>query len=91
MIKLISNPIRGLAVLVVTGLAVFGAVQLSLSGQPNNVPAHFNVQTTPVNREAHGVTSYAPIIKRAAPSVVNIYSTRTIKLRRMPMNPFFGD
>jgi serine protease Do len=54
------------------------------------------VDTTPVNRSASPVTSYAPVIKKAAPSVVNIYSSRTVRqqssLRDDPMfRQFFGD
>jgi len=53
-----------------------------------------NVESTPVNRDATPVTSYAPIVKKAAPSVVNIYTTRIIHLqaRRNPFanNPYFG-
>ncbi|HUZ06668.1 MAG TPA: Do family serine endopeptidase [Candidatus Paceibacterota bacterium] len=51
-----------------------------------------NVESTPVNRDATPVTSYAPVVKKAAPSVVNIYTTRIIHLRAMggPFdNPFF--
>jgi serine protease Do len=48
------------------------------------------VETTPVNRSASPVTSYAPVIKKAAPSVVNIYSTRTVRVRPM-QNPFEGN
>jgi serine protease Do len=73
------------------GLAVFAATQLSLMARETNPPPRFNLKDTPVNRESAGLTSYAPVIKRAAPSVVNIYSTRTVRMRRMPMNPFFND
>ena len=52
-----------------------------------------NVESTPVNRDATPVTSYAPVVKKAAPSVVNIYTTRIVHLqaRRNPFadNPFF--
>jgi len=74
------------------GMVVFGAVQLNLFGRDSgNVPPRLNVEDTPVNREARGVTSYSPVVKRAAPAVVNIYSTRTVnlKVRRIPLNPFF--
>jgi serine protease Do len=76
------------------GLIVFTALPSGSFARETNSPARITVQNTPVNRDVHGVTSYAPIIKRAAPSVVNIYSTRTIhmELRRMPMMPFpFGN
>jgi serine protease Do len=57
-----------------------------------NEPA-FNVSNASVNRDARLGTSYAPIVKKAAPSVVNIYSTRFVKERpwRNPLmnDPFF--
>jgi serine protease Do len=58
-----------------------------------------NVENTPVNRDASPATSFAPVIKKAAPSVVNIYSTRIVqeRARRYPFindplfRQFFGD
>ena len=55
-------------------------------------------ESTPVNRDARLGTSYAPIVKKVAPSVVNIYTTRFIKehIRRNPLlndpmlRQFFG-
>ena len=49
-----------------------------------------NVSSTPINRDARLATSYAPIVKKAAPSVVNIYSTRYIK-QRFYQNPMMAD
>ena len=49
------------------------------------------VSSTPVNRDARSGTSYAPVVKKAAPSVVNIFTTRFIKERPNPFqnDPFF--
>jgi serine protease Do len=49
----------------------------------------FSVSTTPINRDRPG-NSYSPVVKKVAPSVVNIYSTRFIKERPMN-NPFLND
>jgi len=49
-----------------------------------------NVDATPVARDVRPVTSFAPIVKKAAPSVVSIYSSRTVKIRQM-RNPFQDD
>jgi serine protease Do len=46
------------------------------------------VETTPVNRDARLGVSFAPVVKKAAPSVVNIYSTHIVHVRPM-RNPFF--
>jgi serine protease Do len=52
-----------------------------------------SVDSTPINRDIKSVTSFAPVIKKAAPSVVNIYSTQIIHMRpfRLPFqdDPFF--
>ena len=54
------------------------------------------VDTTPIVRDARAVTSFAPVVKKAAPSVVNIYSTHIVQLRRNHFQrpvlpPVFGD
>lgn len=74
---------------IIGGAIVFTTVQLTSLGRETNAPPEIKVDSTPLERETHGVTSYAPIIKRAAPSVVNIYSTRIVREREM--NPFFND
>src|SRR5262245_41890086 len=88
--KIVSKPILAITSALLSGLAVFAALQGKSSEREKAPMPKLNVQTTSVNREARGVTSYAPVIKRVAPSVVNIYSTRTVQMRRMPM-PFFDD
>jgi serine protease Do len=56
-----------------------------------------NLDATPIVRAAGASGSFAPIIKRAAPSVINIYSARTVHLRRNSafddpfFSQFFGD
>lgn len=47
------------------------------------------VDSTPVNRDPQSGNSYSPIVKKVAPSVVNIYSSKTYKQRRW--NPFMND
>lgn len=55
----------------------------------NDVPPPITVDKTPINRSTSGITSFAPIVKKAAPSVVNIYSTRIVHYRQY--DPFAGD
>ena len=53
-----------------------------------------NVDTTPIVRDAKTVNSFAPVVKKAEPSVVNIFSTQIIHerlLRRPFFRQFFGD
>jgi len=95
--KLISKPLFGLFAVVVGAATIFCAFHFTCWAKDNQ--PRFNLSSTPINRDARSGTSYAPIVKKVAPSVVNIYSTRFIKerLRRNPMmdNPifrqFFGD
>jgi serine protease Do len=52
-------------------------------------PPSISVDSTPINRSTSGITSFAPIVKKAAPSVVNIYSSHVIHYRQY--NPFLND
>src|SRR6266550_7389377 len=56
----------------------------------NNPPAKLNVQETPLTREVKAATSFAPIVKKVAPSVVNIYSTMIVR-ERPRQNPLLDD
>jgi serine protease Do len=49
------------------------------------------VDTTPINRAGQSPASYAPVVKKAAPSVVNIYSTTIVHMRQRYWNPFYND
>jgi len=84
--KLISKPVIFSAVL---GAAVVLAVSHFSSWGRDNEPG-FAVSSTPVNRDARLGTSFAPVVKKVSPSVVNIYTTRFVKERPM-YNPFLND
>ncbi len=86
--RLISKPMFGVFAVVLVAAAILSISHFTSWGKDDQ-PA-FNVSTTPVNRDARLGTSYAPVVKKAAPSVVNIYSTRFVKERPM-MNPMFND
>lgn len=75
------------------GLAwALALLQFTALGRDSVALPRFNLQDTPIEREARGVTSFAPIIKRAAPSVVNINIVSSRAVRERPlMNPFFND
>ncbi len=66
-------------------LAVAAVFHFTLWGKGTE-PA-FRVESTPVNRDAKLGASLAPVVKKAAPSVVNIYSTHIVHVR--PMRPSF--
>ena len=86
--KLISRPLPFLLAVALGAAAVLTVSHFTLWGRDNQ-PA-FAVSTAPVNRDARLGTSFAPIVKKAAPSVVNIFSTRFIKERAV-QNPFQND
>lgn len=62
-----------------------------------NPPPRLLIQDAPINREARAPISFAPVIKKVEPSVVNIYSTMTVKERPNPLlndpflRRFFGE
>jgi serine protease Do len=80
-----------------SGLWILIALQAALplgaapaSDKPN--PAlKLTVEDTPIHRDLKAATSVAPVVKKVAPSVVNIYSTVTIRERpnRLFSDPFF--
>jgi len=55
-----------------------------------NPPPKLNLQEAPLKPEIKAATSLGPVIKKIAPSVVNIYSTATIR-EPASRNPFFDD
>ncbi len=57
--------------------------------QAKETAPDIRVDSTPVNREAPGM-SYAPVVKKVAPSVVKIYSTRFVH-ERLRRSPFAND
>ena len=73
----------------IAGALVVAGLFFLTSSARESEPA-IKVETTPVNRDARLGASFAPVVKRAAPSVVNIYSTHIVHIRPM-RNPFFAD
>jgi len=69
---------------------VAGLLAVRMASHAAEPPAAVRVDATPLNREPQSGNSYAPVIKKIAPSVVNIYSTRFVKERRSH-NPFMDD
>lgn len=50
------------------------------------------VDATPVARDTKMVQSFAPIVKQVAPTVVNVFTSKTVKETMDPrMSPFFND
>src|SRR6266436_2262709 len=49
------------------------------------------VNEAPLARETRMTTSFAPVVKRVAPSVVNVFTTKTVRNQSPEMMPFFDD
>ena len=83
--KIISRPFAGFLSAVAGSLLVVGVFHFTLWAK--DAPPNIKVSNTPLVRDVKLGTSFAPIVKKAAPSVVNIYSTRTVQEQPM-RNPF---
>src|SRR4051812_39022518 len=66
------------ALLVAGGAGTFTWNQLQAKEQAKPVPVKLTVSEKPVSRET-GVTSFAPVVKKVAPSVVKIVVTASTK------------
>jgi serine protease Do len=92
-----SRPVFAFLAATIGALAMVALFYLTSRGQETG--PDIKVEATPVNRDAKLGVSFAPVIKRAAPCVVYIYSTRIVPVRpyRNPLlsdpfvRQFFGD
>ena len=95
--KIISRPFAGFLSAVAGSVFVVAVFHFTVWGK--DAPPNIKFSSTPLVRDVKLGTSFAPIVKKAAPSVVNIYSTRTVQeqplrnpFRNNPMfRQFFGD
>jgi serine protease Do len=53
-------------------------------------PVRFVVDEAPVKRDTHFTTSFAPVVKKVSPAVVNVFTTTAPK-KEANQNPFFDD
>ncbi|MGH7992248.1 MAG: trypsin-like peptidase domain-containing protein, partial [Limisphaerales bacterium] len=86
----LSRPLVGFFSATVGALAIVVLFYLTAWGQETG--PDIKVDATPLNRDARPGVSFSPVIKKAAPCVVYIYSTRIVHVRpyRGPLNdPFF--
>jgi serine protease Do len=85
----ISRPVFGIFAAMMGAVAIVALVYLTSWGRETG--PEIKVEKTPVNREAQMGLSFAPVVKKAAPSVVNIYSTTIVHMRQRYGNPFSND
>jgi serine protease Do len=71
-------------------LVLSATLRVAAAKSTNNPPAKITVEERSVNRDVRAPISFAPVIKRVAPSVVTIYSSMTIH-EKGDRNPFSDD
>jgi len=86
--KLISRSLAGFFSVLAAALTIIAVFHLTSWGKDAG-PA-IKIDATALERSPQLGTSFAPVVKKAAPSVVNIYSTHIVHLRQF-RNPFFDD
>ncbi|MBI3851542.1 MAG: DegQ family serine endoprotease [Verrucomicrobia bacterium] len=67
------------------------AFEKSSGGKSAKTTVPIVVNESPVTRENKMTTSFSPVVKKVAPSVVNVFTTKTVKNPSPEMLPFFGD
>jgi len=75
-------------------LALAIGIPFSTMAAEKNPPAKLKVDSAAIERDMRSGHSYSAVIKKAAPSVVSIYSTKTVKLSRYHRffnNPLFDE
>jgi serine protease Do len=92
-----KKPLNGGLMAVLAGALIWGTTCLafdrSLTGEKVvkvNVP--ITVNETPLKRDARSGTSYSPVVKQVSPSVVSIFTSKTVKNPRAEQgldNPLF--
>ncbi|MBI4657859.1 MAG: DegQ family serine endoprotease [Verrucomicrobia bacterium] len=81
--------LAGALILTGSGLALSRIIQAQEDSKAT--PVRLAVDDKPVNRDGRFTTSFAPVVKRVAPSVVNVFTTTTLKQSDYPQLPFFND
>ncbi|MBE0540783.1 MAG: DegQ family serine endoprotease [Verrucomicrobia bacterium] len=71
-------------------LAVAGWLTVAVVAKESAAPPKVTVSDKPIDRTGGVGVSYSPVVKKVAPSVVNIYSTRTVRVPRF-WSPFMED
>jgi serine protease Do len=81
LLRLSALMLGGTALFLGTGFALSPA---SNGNEAQNAPLHVQVDSSPLVRNAQDATSFAPIVKKVAPSVVKVFVT--MKATDKPMS-----
>src|SRR5207237_573739 len=74
-----------------TALGIIGTQFLPSYAKSERTPPKIAVDERPLERGGQFTTSFAPVIKKAAPSVVTISASRIIKQRELRGHPLFDN
>ncbi len=70
------------------GVCLWGLASYALDSK--SAPPELKIDSTPIERSLSPLTSYAPMLQEVTPSVVNIFTTKEVEMRRRG-NPFGED
>lgn len=79
----------GAFLIAVSSLAVSRMVQAKEGSK--SAPVHLNVSETPIARDGKISTSFAPVVKKVAPSVVKVFTTTKMKMPDYSQSPLWND
>src|SRR2546426_5893101 len=77
-----------MAAAAIGGAASSGGFERAGSKRPTVSVA---VNDAPLERQTKLATSFAPVVKKVAPGVVNVFTTKTVKSQIPEITPFFDD
>ncbi len=75
----------------VTGLLCVAPLRADAKESKDRAMPELKIDSTPAKRDAAAPRSYAPIVKKAAPSVVYVFSSKPVKSPNPELMPFFND
>src|SRR6266545_323579 len=85
---------KSLVIALLTGVAAAGWVAASggFERSDNKRPTvTVAVSDTPLERQTKFTASFSPVVKKVAPSVVNVFTTKTVRNPWPEVTPFFDD
>jgi serine protease Do len=75
----------------VTGLLVVAPAQAESKEAKSRVVPELRIDHAAAKRDASAPRSYSAVVKKAAPSVVYVFSSKTVRAPHPEMMPFFND
>jgi serine protease Do len=83
--------LAALGVATVTGLLCVAPLRADSKDTKERAMPELRFDSAAAKRDAAAPRSYAPIVKKAAPSVVYVFSSKTVKSPNPELLPFFND